>query len=183
MAMTDREKAERKRQRMLRKAKEYTLGTYARQVAGVFQRMIRAEAAAKDTGYVPAIVNGELSTVVRRKGQCVCVTCGKVQPWGGGLGGPLDTGHFIASRCNSILFEEDNVAPQCSRCNRFGNGQQNLYRIWMLEVRGEEAVERLERLRGEVRQFTRDELVDMKIAYQARLSAAEKAIGENQCKS
>ena len=171
--MTPEEKAARARQRMIDKAREYTLGTYARQVATVFQRVIRAEAAARPDGRIPVVLNGEVTTVFRRVGLCVCVTCGRVGPWSGGLGG-MHTGHFLASRCNSILFEEQNVAPQCSSCNIFRSGEQQLFRIWMLAVRGPNTVERLERLKAEVRQFTRDELVDMKIAYQARLKAAEK---------
>lgn len=170
---TDQEKAQRARQRMIEKARQYTLNTYSAQVARVFQRMIRAEAAAAPEAKAPAIVNGELSLVYRRIGQCVCVTCGRMGPWSGGLGG-MHTGHFLASRCNSILFEEDNVECQCSHCNVYRGGEPQLFRMWMLAVRGEETVERLERLKHETRHFTREELVDMKIAFRARLKAAEE---------
>jgi hypothetical protein len=44
----------------------------------------------------------------------------------------------------------------------------------MLAVRGADIVERLERLKATTRQFTRDELVDMRIEYAARLKAAEE---------
>ena len=173
--MTTEEKAERKRQRMLDKAREYTIGTYASQMATVFQRLIRAEAAAEPNGMAPAVVDGQLSVVFRRVGQCVCVTCGKVQPWSSGLGG-MHAGHFLASRCNSILFEEENVAPQCSHCNRYRGGEPQLFRIWMIAVRGAQTVERLERLKHETRHFTREELVDMKIGYKSRLKAAETSM-------
>ena len=178
MAMTPYERAGRARQRMLDKAREYTLGTYARQVATVFQQVVRAEAAALPAGNTPAVVDGQLSAVFRRVGECVCVTCGKVGPWSGGLGG-MHAGHFIGSRCNSILFEECNVAPQCSHCNRYRSGEQQLFRVWMLRVRGRETVERLERLKAETRHFTREQLVDMKIEYKARLKAAEAAGGDD----
>jgi len=174
------EKAKRARQRMLDKAREYSLGTYSRQVARIFQRMIRAEYAATPDGDAPAIFKGELFCIRRRIGQCVCVTCGKVGPWTGSLNryGGMHTGHFLGSRCNSLLFEEDNVAPQCSHCNYFRSGEQQLFRIWMLAVRGQKTVDRLERLKTETRQFTREQLVAMRIAFQARLKAAEERIGK-----
>lgn len=89
-------------------------------------------------------------------------------------GGVIETGHFLASRRNSILFEEDNVAPQCKVCNKHRGGEQQLYRKWMIAVRGLEVVERLERLKNEVVSFTREQLVDMRIGYQRRLGAAEE---------
>jgi len=170
---TPEEKAARARQRMLEKAKEFQVGTYIRKfVAPLFQQMIRAEWARCWGGTVPAIVEGTLKQVWRRRGQCVCVTCGTVGPWSSGLGG-MHTGHFLASRRNSIVFEEDNVAPQCSRCNRYLSGAPQAFRRWMLATRGTERVERLERLKTESRQFTREELVDMRIDFQSRLRSAE----------
>ena len=182
---TAEEKAERARQRSIEHAKQFQLGTYSRKfVAPLFQQMIRAEYAALPaiatilgwklhSAVGRAIVNGEMGEVKYDGGQCVCVTCGKVEPWKSGLGG-MHTGHFLASRRNSILFDEDNVAPQCSYCNYQRNGEQQLFRKWMLAVRGPEVVERLERLKNDVKVFSREELVDMKIAYAARLKAAEE---------
>lgn len=171
---TAEEKAERVRQRAIEHAKQFQLGTYTRKfVATVFQQMIRAEEAAHELRLSPAIVDGEMATVFSEVGFCVCVTCGKVEPWKSGLGG-MHTGHFLASRRNSILFDEYNVAPQCSYCNYQRSGEQQLFRKWMLAVRGPEVVERLERLKNEVKVFSREELVDMKIAYAARLKAAEE---------
>jgi len=165
-----------KRDRMIEKAREYTTGTYIRKfVAPEFQRMIRAEYGARPAGPVRAIVAGNLDTVDRRRGQCVCVTCGKVLPWSGGIGG-MHTGHFLASRRASIVFEEENVAPQCSGCNRYHDGMPQQFRLWMEVVRGPEVVDRLERLKATSRQFTREELVDMRIEFKRRLKAAEEAM-------
>jgi hypothetical protein len=133
--------------------------------------MIRAEYGAQPSGLTVTIVNGELSQSLREVGFCACVTCGRVSPWTGNKG--FHCGHFLASRRNSILFEEDNVAPQCAECNQHRGGEQQLFRKWMLAVRGIEVVERLERLKNEVRVFSRDELVDMRIGFAARLKAAE----------
>ena len=165
-----------KTERLLRTAKQYSIGTYVNKfVAPDFQRMIRAEAGAKPSGYYIAIVDGLDCYVHRNVGQCVCVTCGKVLPWSSGLGG-MHTGHFLASRTYSILFEEDNVAPQCSGCNRFRNGEPQKFRLWMESVRGAETIERLERLKATSRPFTREELVEMLIGFRARLKAAEQSM-------
>ena len=172
--LTDQEKQARRRERMLEKAREYTYGTYSRKfVAPLFQKMIRAEFGAKASGETPAVVDGQLHMVTRRRGECVCVTCGKVLAWDSGIKG-MHTGHFLASRRNAILFEETNVAPQCSHCNYYGSGAQQRFRIWMLACRGEEIVERLQQLKNTVVKFDREQLVDMRIEYQARLRAAEE---------
>jgi predicted butyrate kinase (DUF1464 family) len=175
MAMTLEEKRRRARERMLDKAEEYTPGTYCRKfVAPEFQKMVRAEAGSQPPGYTPAVVAGELAQVFRNLGQVVCVTCGKVGPWSGGTGrfGGMHTGHFIASRCNSILFELANVAPQCSHCNVFQGGAVPAFRIWMEHVRGPEEINRLHILKNTVVRFSREELVDMKISFTARFRAA-----------
>lgn len=177
MPISPDEKAERARTRMLEKAKAYQASTYCRKfVAPIFQKMIRAESAACPLPFALAIVEGELRDVARDLGQCVCVTCGKVAPWKGNSigGGLIETGHFIASRRNSILFEELNTNPQCVICNRHRSGEQQLYRKWMIKVRGLETVERLERLKTQSVSFGLEELVDMRIHYAARLKAAEE---------
>lgn len=174
MPLTSEEKAERFRQRMIETAKQYSTGTYVRRfVSQVFQKMIRAESGADPRPYHTAVVDGGIRQVKREIGQCVCITCGKVLKWDSGIKG-MHCGHFLASRCNSILFEEDNVAPQCQSCNYYRSGEPQKFRLWMLSVRGEEVVERLERLKTQSVSFTREELVDMRMAFAARLKTAEE---------
>ena len=166
-----------KRDRMLDKAREYTVGTYRNKFVGPdFQKMIRAEYGASDKPYFSAVVAPiTIKAVPRRIGQVVCVTCGKVGPWSSGLGG-MHTGHFLASRRNSILFDEDNVAPQCSSCNRYRGGMPLSFRFWMELMRGQKVIERLEKLKTEVVSFTLEELVDMRIGFRKRLKAAKDSM-------
>ena len=176
--MTPEQKAERARERMLEKAKEFQTSTYSRKfVAPLFQKMVRAESGADQRMYVTAIVDGQVCQVRRNIGQCVCITCGKVQKWDSGIKG-MHTGHFLASRRNSILFDEDNCAPQCSSCNYYLSGAPQQFREWMRWVRGEETIARLERLKQESVSFSREQLVDMRIAYAARLKTAEVRMAE-----
>lgn len=173
MSLTPEEKEERRWQRMYDKSKEFQISTYVRKfVAPLFQKMLRAEYGADQRLFVTAVVDGEIHQVPRHVGECVCVTCGKVDAWNSGIKG-IHTGHFIASRRNSILLEEDNVAPQCAGCNYYASGAPQAFRKWMLAVRGEEVVERLERLKTESVSFARMDLIDMRIEYGSRLKAAE----------
>lgn len=174
MAMSQAEKDARRRDRLIEKAREYTTGTYSRKyVAPLFQKMVRAEWGSCPGEFTPAVVDGELKMVYRPHRYCACVTCGKVKRWNAGIK-ELHTGHFLASRCNSILYEETNVAPQCASCNYYKSGAQAAFKTWMMACRGEEIVQRLHQLKATVRSFTREELVDMRIGYQTRLKAAEE---------
>ena len=165
-------KAKQHRDRLIEKAKEYQVGTYSRRfVAPLFQKMVRAESGADPRKFVTAVVDGTIRQVARKLGECVCVTCGKVLAWDSGQLG-MHTGHFVASRCNSIVYEETNTACQCCSCNIFKHGNPGPFRTWMEAVRGLPEIERLERLKADSRQFTRDELVDMRIGFGIRLKAA-----------
>lgn len=174
--LTEEQKAARKRNRMIEKAREWTIGTHTNKVAAVYQRMVRAVEASRPEGMTPAVVNGVVSQVFRRVGECVCVTCGKVGPWKGTSigGGVIETGHFIASRRASILFEPSNSHPQCKHCNRHLSGNQSNYELWMQAVYGQDEPDRLRSMKFQTRQFTREELVDMHLEFQARLKAAEE---------
>lgn len=134
-----------------------------------FQKMIRAEYAAEPPGYVMAFRDGNFIHVHRELGLCVCVTCGAKDSWK-----KVNCGHFLASRRPSILLVEDNVATQCVHCNRDRHGAASEYRSWMLAVRGQGVIERLERLKTQSVSFGRDELLDMWFSFTDRLKAAEK---------
>lgn len=140
-------------------------------VAPLFQKMIRAEYGASDETHCLAVVSGELKFVQRRRGQCVCVTCGKMDAWDSGIKG-IHTGHFLASRRASILLEESNVAPQCSSCNFYRDGAPSEFRMWMEAVRGVEVIARLQSLKTQSVSFSRDELVDMWFEFSKRLKEA-----------
>jgi len=173
--MTPEDKAERARQRLLEKAKEYQLGTYSNKfVAPLFQRMVRAEYAADTRVFFPAVVDGRVQQVKRCMGECVCVTCGKVATWTGNSigGGEIETGHFVASRRASILYEPTNSHPQCKVCNNHMSGNQGCYEMWMRAMYGQDEIDRLRRLKNASITFDRFQLVDMRIAFQARLKAA-----------
>ncbi len=176
MTLTEAQKKYNKRERTLQTAKQCSIGTYMGKVAAKYQRMVRAEAGAKPAGMVAAVMLGAVVMVWRDAGQCVCVTCGKVGPWTGNYfgGGAIETGHFVPGRYASILFEPSNSHPQCKHCNHHLGGNQANYELFIQYAYGRKEPDRLRRLKNESRRFTHEELVDMKLEFQARLKAAEE---------
>jgi len=171
MVLTPRKKASNARQRMIEVTKKYQVGSYSAKFTAIdFQKMIRAEAAALPAGLTPAIVDGELVDVYRHVGQCVCVSCGAVHTWNTK---EMHAGHFLSSRRFSILYDEDNVHPQCQKCNSFDDGNPQAYRLWMELMLGKKTVERLRRLKNTTVHFSKEDLVDMRIGYRTRIKAAE----------
>jgi hypothetical protein len=176
MPLSHDEKAQRKRKQLIENSRIYSATTYCRKnVAPLFQRMIRAEAAAQPEGMTLAVVDGKLLKMFRCVGQVVCITCGKVDAWDSGIKG-MHTGHFIGSRRNSILMESNNVAPQCSGCNFCNHGMPVEFRIWMQKVRGKKVIQELENLKRQSVTFIRDDLVDMRIEFAKRLKAAVESM-------
>lgn len=65
-----------------------------------------------------------------------CITCGKIIDDAQG-------GHFIPRAHRATELEEDNVNPQCPRCNMEEGGRQLIYRENLADKIGLERVERL----------------------------------------
>lgn len=96
-----------------------------------------------------------------RFGRNVCVTCHKVLPWKS-----LQAGHFIDGRCNSILFEEMGVHPQCLVCNIFKKGNKIEYYDFMLKKYGQEKIDYLRKLAEVTMQFRRADLEEIIKKYE-----------------
>lgn len=78
----------------------------------------------------------------------LCYTCGRRKPFS-----ELQAGHFIDSRCNSILFEEDGVHAQCKQCNLFKNGNKDAYTPKMIKDYGLKRVEELQQLKHITKEY------------------------------
>ena len=169
--------------RHLEKSKEWRLTTLRAKASTAMQKAIRAESGAF-VGNVKCVVNGVVETVYSQLGQVVCVTCGVGMPWSST---GTHAGHFLGSRNAYIVFEELGVHPQCANCNKHQSGKPEAYRIYMLDVYGQEIIEDLERRkRGwfldedgneqRLEPLTREQLVLKRISYLDRIKAAEDII-------
>jgi hypothetical protein len=72
-------------------------------------------------------------------GYCECVTCGKSFHYTDAR--HINAGHFVPSRCNSVLFDEDLVRPQCAYCNCGGDGEQYKFSQYYKRVEGKTDIE------------------------------------------
>ena len=176
--LTEAEKRQKRFDDLMENARCYSPYRYIVKYASKdFQRMIRAEAGAS-TESVPYVdKEGNLLRRSTSLGCVICVTCGRVGPWQGSyFGGMFHTGHFVASRVPAIVFEPTNVAPQCAFCNKQEYGATDRYKIWMIHVHGQDEIDRLNRLKNDGRDFTLEELVDLRIEYKDRIAAAIKVM-------
>lgn len=82
----------------------------------------------------------------------------------------MQAGHFLAGRGNSILFENNNVHPQCYSCNVMNHGEQLKYYRFMVKTYGEAEVKRLEKLKAKTRSFTIPELIKMREDFELQIS-------------
>ena len=98
----------------------------------------------------------------------VCVSC--LKPLSSDfVGGRFDAGHYQSTgSAPHLRFHEDNCHGQCKQCNRYGAGRAVDYRLGLIQRIGLERVEALES-DNQPRKYTREELVGIKKAYQAKV--------------
>jgi hypothetical protein len=107
------------------KRKLRTLVKEIDEAAKLIQRLVRLKAS-DDNGY------------------CSCVTCGVT-----GHYKDFDGGHYFSRRHLRLKLFEENIHPQCTRCNRFlmGDGQTNeRYRDFMVDTYGLRRFKAMEKL-------------------------------------
>lgn len=98
-------------------------------------------------------------------GYVTCCTCSKRRKWND----RMDAGHCEKSTQQGTRFDPMNVAPQCSYCNRFQNGNQSAHRIYVDKKYGEGTADIL-RVKGKQRtDWDRFELVDQIKDYRKKV--------------
>jgi hypothetical protein len=152
MAVTKRQKAERKADRAKRE-KLKTRSDYLKEAQREFNRYIRLRDASRP-----------------------CICCG--QPLKSGLvGGGYDAGHYRSvGSAPHLRFDERNVHAQRKQCNRWGAGRAIDYRLGLIGRIGQAAVEAIERDQTP-RNYSADELKALRDTYR-RLARELKAKAE-----
>jgi hypothetical protein len=97
------------------------------------------------------------------KGMVRCVTCGATKHFR-----EMQAGHFIPARHPSVVFDERNCHPQCSKCNVFLHSNPRKYDAFMRQKYGEAVIKELEELDEQIKQFTPDELKQLLQLYQRK---------------
>lgn len=95
-----------------------------------------------------------------------CASCGTYETdlW--------DGGHFYKAEIYSgLIFDERNCHKQCRKCNRFLGGNENNYRLGLIERFGEVFVLQLDADAIKLRdhKYTREELKEIKKKYQKKI--------------
>lgn len=152
--MTPDDKLRARKAKMLQKFREYTLTRCKARTAAEFQRVIRLEAIEED-------------------GLVSCVTC----DWRGDYR-DCDAGHFVPRRYGATLFDPRNAHVQCRNCNKHLAGNMSEYRRFMRDTYGIKTIRELEASKQEVRKFTKEELVELRIGYMDRAKALLERLSE-----
>ena len=99
-------------------------------------------------------------------GYCQCITCGKMVKLGTS---ELHGGHYQHAKNRITYLIEDNINPQCSRCNLFYSGRLDKYTLWMVENYGEIRTQELIELNEKPHIWRRDVLDDLLEVYTLKL--------------
>jgi hypothetical protein len=103
----------------------------------------------------------------QRDKELPCISCGSYSDL-------VDGGHFYKAevyRGKYLLFGENNCHAQCRKCNRYLGGNENKYRLGLIERYGEDFVKALDVIADENRthDYTREEIKQIKKKYQLKL--------------
>jgi hypothetical protein len=102
-------------------------------------------------------------------GTASCVTCGKLAYWR-----EMDCGHYIKRSNRGTRWEPTNCGPQCTRCNRFMDGNMDEFADYICRNYGETERQRLMTLKRQAVKFTRSDLEEMILFYKAKLSTLNR---------
>jgi len=116
-----------------------------------FSRYIRTRDAIKTTGGID---------------YCVCISCGQTKPAFGI--GCIQAGHFVPSRRNSVLFDEECVNGQCYGCNCGQGGMWVEYEEIMVRRHGRKKVEEMKRRKHETVKYTAGDLEEIRDKYKQK---------------
>jgi len=97
-------------------------------------------------------------------GMVDCFTCGVTKNWKY----EIDAGHFQSRGKYETRWNEQNVKPQCKRCNGFRGGEQYRFAKNLDALYGEGTAEWLEFESNQSARFTNDELL-VKIKHYTEL--------------
>ncbi len=108
-------------------------------------------------------------------GAVACFTCGRWDHWKN-----MDAGHYIPKSVSLALrYDERNVHPQCTACNRFRHGNLTQYALSLKKKYGADILEALDNDKHSISKYNRSELEEMIELYKNKLKeeSAEFIIG------
>lgn len=126
-----------------------TTAKLLKKVQDVFNRYVRTRAAVATGGWV------------------ACCSCGQVHDWK-----ELDAGHYIHG-CSALRYDERNVHPQCTACNRFRHGNATGYAAYLVKRYGPDIILYLDEIKRQNKEapkrWRRPELRELLETYTQKL--------------
>ena len=109
------------------------------------------------------------SEYIRRKhadadGMVQCTTCSSKKHWR-----EMHAGHFIPKTFDAVYFIEENIWPQCPKCNTWRHGALMEYTLHIIDTYGRETVEWLQGKARDSRPLTVDELLEIEKEFKESL--------------
>lgn len=95
-------------------------------------------------------------------GSAPCITCDRIFDINN-----MDCGHYISRRFLSLRWDERNTKPQCVKCNRFEQGNIDVYTIKMITLYGAEIINELNIIKNSTKKITTIE-IEEKLQYYSK---------------
>jgi hypothetical protein len=94
-----------------------------------------------------------------------CITCKREVS-----GSSLHCGHWISRKHKGVAYDEHNLAAQCAGCNKWGNGEPQMFEDELRLLYGDKEVNRIRSWVGKPRKWTPAELEDLYHKYKEKLA-------------
>lgn len=88
-----------------------------------------------------------------KEGQCQCVSCGVVKHWS-----DMQGGHYMGRSAIATKLLEENIHPQCRRCNLRSSTSHVGYTLYMLDMYGKEFIEELKQMAARDFKWSRNDI-------------------------
>jgi len=121
-----------------KRKKQKSMAKVVNECAELLQKLVRLKAA-DSNGYVQ------------------CVTCGVKKPWQ-----EMQGGHFISRVKTAHKLLEENIHPQCGKCNGYLRGNMVAYTLYMEDMYGRDFVEELLATQNQTKKYSRPEIEEIK---------------------
>ena len=131
--------------------------------------------AAKQTAWRNFSNNIRLRDCLKTTGSefyCKCITCGHIEHYSF-----IQAGHAIAGRKNAVLFDEEIVNGQCTRCNVDHGGEYEAYKKVLVERHGQEWYDKKAAKKNGVTLMTDDQYRIISRYFLGKLKELKKEYG------
>ncbi|WP_131667409.1 recombination protein NinG [Psychrobacter pygoscelis] len=141
------------RSKRLAKRKPKTPAKLANECAVDLQLLVRLKAADSD-------------------GNCQCVSCGAIKHWS-----EMQGGHYVGRGVSATKLLEENINPQCRRCNIRATESHVGYTLHMIETYGVDFIKHLRQMMTEVKKWRKTEILELHEDIKRQIAEQKTRLG------